>query len=283
MDTAEEVRRHLHSLHEAVWELAAVVLGLREATSTEPEQRHAAEQVLAEAGVVVASPYGVVPAAGLAPATGGDNSRLAAQASTALLQAAAVVSGAGAWAGQDDDAIVAQGRASAQAAPMFKTLLLPRLAGLEELLTGPSPAMLDVGVGVAAMAVAFCAEFPRLQVVGLDLFDRALELARRTIEGAGVGDRIELRHQDVASLQDRDVFSLAWLPAPFIPRAAIDAAMPRLVSALVPGGWLLVGHGRFDGDSRAAAITRFQTAVFGGTALDRQEARRLLEGAGSSR
>ena len=36
METADEVRGHIHVLHEAVWELAAIVMALREAGATDP-------------------------------------------------------------------------------------------------------------------------------------------------------------------------------------------------------------------------------------------------------
>jgi hypothetical protein len=205
---------------------------------------------------------------------------LAAQAATGILQSAAVLSGANAWTGQDDEAILAQGRASAQGAQAFKMFAVPMLEGLGDLLSGASPVMLDVGVGVAAMAVAYCEAFPGLKVVGLDVLPRALELARRTIDEAGMADRIQLRHQDVATLEDRDAFCLSWLPAPFVPRAAIDAGLPRMVGALVPGGWLVIGHGKFADRRLSNALTRFQTVAFGGTAINGDEARDLLRGVG---
>jgi trans-aconitate methyltransferase len=154
------------------------------------------------------------------------------------------------------------------------------MTGLGDLLLAPSAFMLDVGVGVGAMAVAYCEAFPGLRVVGVDTFPRALELARVTIDEAGMADRIEVRRQDVAALEERDVFCLGWLPAPFIPRAAIDAGLPRMVSALVPGGWLVVGHGKFGDRGLSNALTRLQTVAFGGTALNGDEAQDLLRGVG---
>jgi methylase of polypeptide subunit release factors len=140
--------------------------------------------------------------------------------------------------------------------------------------------MLDIGIGVAAMAVAYCQAFPRLRVVGLDVFPRAVELAQQTIDQAGMADRIEVRQQDMATLEDRDVFCLAWLPAPFVPRPAIDSGLPRVVAALVPGGWLVVGHGKFADQRLSNALTRFQTVAFGGTPLSGEEAQDLLRDVG---
>jgi hypothetical protein len=280
METSDEVRAHLNALHEAVWELAAIVLALRGPATTDPDERRAAERVLLEAGLMVSSSDGVQAGPGLTEVIGEDAMRVAAQAAAPILQSAALLSGARAWASQDDEAVLAQGRASAQGAQPFKMFAVPMMEGLGDLLSGPSPVMLDVGVGVAAMAVAWCEAFARMRVVGLDVFPRALELARRTVDEAGMADRIELRHQDVADLTDREVFSLAWLPAPFVPRAALDAGLPRIVTSLVPGGWVVVGHGRLGEPGLSSALTRFQTVGFGGTAIDNDEAQDLLRGVG---
>jgi hypothetical protein len=191
-----------------------------------------------------------------------------------------MLSGAKHWSAQDDEALQAQGRASAQGAELFKQFLIPNVPGLEALLTGPSPVMLDVGVGVAAMAVAWCQAWPGLQIVGLDVFDRALELAEHNVADAGLTDRIELRHQDIADLEDENAFCLAWLPAPFIPPPAMQAGLVRIAAALAPGGWIMLGHGRFSENPLSSTVTRFQTVAFGGTPLDDGEAQSLLKRVG---
>ena len=114
MDSANDVRAYLNGLHQAVWELAAIALALRTSDIEEPDQRTAAERVLVEAGMLEVSPGGVHPVSALVEAAGGDETRVAAQAATAILQSAALLSGADSWTGQDDEAILAQGRASAQ-------------------------------------------------------------------------------------------------------------------------------------------------------------------------
>jgi hypothetical protein len=280
MDSADDVYAHIHRLHESVWELAAIALALRDPATTDPDQRRAAEDVLVAAGLLEVTPTGVRPAPGLSQATGDDSTNLAAQASTGILQAAGFLAGANAWTTQDDEALLAQGRASAQAARAFQAFAVPAMDGMADLLAGPTPVMLDVGVGVAAMAVAYCQAFPRLRVVGLDVFPRALDLARRTISDAAMTERIELRHQDVATLDDCNRFCLAWLPAPFVPRAALEAGLPLLARSLVPGGWLAVGHGKFDASGLSDALTRLQTVAYGGTPLSGDGAQALLRGAG---
>jgi hypothetical protein len=205
MQNADDVRARLNVLHEAVWELAAIALAFRDGTSVDPALRRSAERVVVENGMLCDDGNVARPTPGLAEAAGADGAMLAAQSATAILQAAAVLSGANAWTSQDDAAILAQGAASAQAVRGFKAFAVPMMAGLADLLSGPSPVMLDVGVGVAAMAAAYCQAFPTLRVVGLDVFPRALELAHETVERAGVAHRVELRSQDVATLEDRDL------------------------------------------------------------------------------
>jgi hypothetical protein len=281
METPAEAGGQLHRLHESVWQLAAIALTLRKPASI--DLQHAAERVVLEAGLGSLDGGVVQFASGLRQwieLTGDDPTKLASQAAAPILQTAALLSGAKQWTSQDDEALLAQGRASAQGAAPFKMFMVPAMEGLGDLMTGSSPVMLDVGVGVAAMAVAWCQEFPGLHIVGLDVFPRALQLARRTVEDAQMTDRIELRQQDIAELDDHDAFCLVWLPAPFIPPDAINVGLPRIVDALVPGGWVALGHGKFDGDSLSSAITRFQTVAFGGTPLDNDEAEGLLRRVG---
>ncbi len=283
MDSPERVASYIQDRHQAVWELAAVSLLLRGESAVDPTLYEAAREVAVTAGLCVVVDGAVRLAPGveaLVEQRGGELSMVAAQTAAPVLQAAAVLGGTRAWGDQDDEALVAQGRASAQGVAQFKQMAIPAMEGLDELLAAPGSAMLDVGVGVAAMAIAYCEAFPSLRVVGIDLLPRALELARQAVTTAGLEDRVELRLLDVADLDVVDAFCLAWLPAPFLPGPALMAGIRRIAVALVPGGWVVVGHGKLDEDPAANAITRFQTAAFGGTALDAGEARRLLVDSG---
>jgi hypothetical protein len=283
METPEEAGAHLNQLHEGVWQLAAINLALRDPATVSSDLRYAAGQVVAAASLGSTDERALRLGPGLAQLVdllGGDQSNLASQASAPILQAAAVLSGATDWTRQDDEALLAQGRASAQGAGPFKMFAVPMMDGLGELLSGPSPVMLDVGVGVGAMAVAWCETFPRLHIVGVDVFPRALELASGLVADADLADRIELRNQDVIDLDDRDIYCFAWLPAPFIPPNTLEACVPRIFAALVPGGWIGLGHGKFGANPLSDAITRLQTVAFGGTPLDNDDAQLLLGRAG---
>jgi hypothetical protein len=51
----------------------------------------------------------------------------------------------------------------------------------------------------------------------------------------------EFRSQRVELLADESVFTLAWLPGPFIPASIAAIALERIHRALTPGGWLIFG------------------------------------------
>jgi len=140
--------------------------------------------------------------------------------------------------------------------------------------------MLDVGTGVAAMAVAYAERYPMLTVVGLDVLPRVLELAAETVAASSAADRVVLREQNVAGLSEADTYALGWLPAPFIPEAALRSGSTRVAISLVSGGWLVLGHGKLSGDPLDVALTRFKTAAYGGTALTDSEAQSQLLEAG---
>jgi hypothetical protein len=206
-----------------------------------------------------------------------DRVGVSAQAAAPLLQTSALLrSGGNLWADQPDEAILAQGRASAQGAAAFAQLGLPVLTGLVEAFSTPGVRMLDVGTGVAALAASYAALFPELTVVGIDVMPRVLAMAEQLLRDSDVADRVVLREQSVADLTDDSAYALAWLPAPFVPEPAVRAGTPRLTRALAPGGWLLVGHGKFDEDPLDNALTRFKTVCYGGTALDDGQAQALL-------
>ena len=90
----------------------------------------------------------------------------------------------------DDDTLVAQGRTSAVAGPLLATMVASQLAGLSERLAQPGATVLHVGTGVAESACALAEALPSVRVVGIDVLDRALRLADRTITEHGLADRV---------------------------------------------------------------------------------------------
>jgi hypothetical protein len=268
---AAELPELLHTWDTGAWCLAALVTAVR-ADGT-PGLTAAAAEVMTAAGA----------AAGLATDPDTSPGQVASQAAAPLLQTSTLISGGGsAWSGQSDEALRAQGEASAQSARAFVRFILPQLGDLAARLDQPGARMLDVGTGVAALAVAYAETFPHLHVLGLDVLDRALKLAQQTIAASDAAGRVSVRRQDVAEFADDDGFDLAWFPAPFIPDQAWRTGLPKVAAALRPGGWLIVGHGKFSGGPLDDAIDRFKTVAFGGTPLNDAEAQQALAGQGLS-
>ena len=203
--------------------------------------------------------------------------QLSGMAAAPLLQAAAVAGGGyESWNTQSDSALTAQGRASGSTAILFTRFVLPHFGDLADRLTRPGARMLDVGTGIGALATGFAQSFPQLHVTGIDIMARVLEIARTHVRATPVASRVEFRRQGVEDLTDEACYDLAWIPAPFVPESVFSAGIGRIVTALRPGGVLMVGHGLSGGSDLAAAITHFKTAIYGGTALDGPSAREVL-------
>jgi protein-L-isoaspartate O-methyltransferase len=258
---------------QAAWFLAALA---RVAADDGPADITAAARQLLSACGITGAPGHPVPGGDAAAAR-----QIASLASAPLHQAAAVASGrAIAWSDQSDQALLAQGRASAFGARAFPQLVLPAMGDLGSRLAAPGARMLDIGTGVAASAVALAEIFPLLHVLGIDVLDRSLELARQNIAASDVSARVTVRKQDMADFTDDTGFDLAFLPAPFVPRPAVEAGLPRVAAALRPDGWMLLARGKFSGTPAEDALTRLKTLVYGGTPLGEAEASDLLRSAG---
>jgi predicted O-methyltransferase YrrM len=270
---APDLQATIQAWDQAAWSLAALALAAR--GDGPPELTAAAGDLLAATGLT-AEPRGPLRELGTSTPR-----QIASQAATALHQASALASGRGYhWAAQSDEALLAQGKASAQAAVPMARFLLPMMGDLADRLAAPGARMLDVGTGVAAAAVGFAQLFPQLHVLGIDILDRALDLARQAIAASDAAARVTVRKQDVADFADDAGFDVAWLPAPFIAQPALRSGMPRAAAALRTGGWLIVGHGKFGGTPVQDALTRLKTIAYGGTPLDEGAACHLLRNAG---
>ena len=152
---------------------------------------------------------------------------------------------------------------------------LPQLEGLAARLEGSDATFLDVGTGVARLAIAMARKWPSLRVVGLDVWGPSLALARRNVAEAGLEARIALREQPGEDLPDEGAFDLAWLPAPFVPPHALGRVVERVHRALRPGGWLLFAAAKPGEDLRGAAL-RFRVALYGGAPSTQPEIEKLL-------
>lgn len=197
---------------------------------------------------------------------------LLAAVQTSLRQALDLVehpeSGA-AWTHADAELLQAQGRASAGVAGLFLAAGLGR----------PDARILDIGTGVAHLAIAFLRAYPQATLVGIDPWAPALEIARANVADAGLGARITLCETTVEDLQDEEGFDLVWFPSSFIPEAVIDAALARVHQLTRPQAEVVVAL-REDDDALVAAAENLKTARSGGAILTTDDAAARLERAG---
>ncbi|WP_331764564.1 class I SAM-dependent methyltransferase [Streptomyces anthocyanicus] len=267
-------------LDAAAWALAAMVATMRDATGAPLadvlEADPARTAVLEAAGLVrregaVLTPHPSLAYADEATARSAVEARLSSlrQVVAAAAQDPAGASGSG-WADQDDAVLLHQGRASAMTGRALATRVVPALSGLADRLGAAGSRILDVGTGIAALALVLAQEFPRSEVVGIDTLQRALGLARAELAAAepNVVGRVSLRHLDVADLAERAVYDLVWLPVPFLSEAALTAAVPRLTDALRPGGWIVVGTNPAAPDPLRQAVAGWNAVRNGGNSYD---------------
>jgi SAM-dependent methyltransferase len=134
---------------------------------------------------------------------------------------------------------------------------------LEKTLRGPG-AFLDVGTGVGWLAIEAAHVWSAMKVVGIDPWETALNLARENVASSDVAERIELRAQGVEQLDDRDAFTLAWMPGVFLSHDIVADALQRTRQALKPSGWLVFGLYASPPDPLGEALTALRTVRSGG-------------------
>jgi release factor glutamine methyltransferase len=131
-----------------------------------------------------------------------------------------------------------------------------------EHLDGGQPAVLDVGTGTGAIALAIADEHPGAQVTAIDASKDALALARENLDLLGINGRVLLIEHDLTEGLGRDSFDLVVSNPPYVepedietlqpevrdwePRVALvahgaTAAVARAATeALRPGGWVVL-------------------------------------------
>jgi len=183
------------------------------------------------------------------------------------------------WRTLDPVIVEAQARLSMGATQAMIAAMFPRL-GVVERLSRKGAAALDVGAGAAGVCIALCRAFPELRVVGVEPAPEALDLARRNVAQAGLGDRVELRAQGVEDLADDGVFDFVHLAQMFIPDDAMARGARGVYRALAPGGWLVTAAVSAHGTELAQAVSRFRGASWGGGVRFPEDVVRILREAG---
>lgn len=187
------------------------------------------------------------------------------------------------WSFTDPDVLQAQGDLSLAQFDMVSRMVLPNLESLPERLNSDGALALDVGCGVAGGAIGLCRAFAKLKVVGLEPASVPLELARMNVTTAGLDSRITLRHEKVEALDEDSVYEMAWLPQMFLPDEVLSAALPRLLRAIKPGGWLLTAAMSPPAADLAGALARLRNTLFGGRSRNAEALQKLLVDAGFAR
>jgi 2-polyprenyl-3-methyl-5-hydroxy-6-metoxy-1,4-benzoquinol methylase len=238
-------------------------------------------------GVVTADGDRYQLAPGVLPSLAtGARAALRGEYRSALLQAAAYLRAAShpgrpGWGHTDPLILQAQGDGSSQFAAALRTRLAPELGDLSVRLAGSGARFLDVGVGVAALTIAMCNEFPALTAVGVDPHDVPLSLARANLAAAGLEERVELRSTTIQELRDEAAFDVVWLPTCFLGRSeVVAAALARIRAALRPGGWVLVPALNPAAGEGQRAVWSLVLESWGGPVLNAPEVEALLGDSG---
>jgi SAM-dependent methyltransferase len=182
------------------------------------------------------------------------------------------------WTYEDPIVLQAMGQASRRVVHAIAELATRR-PRLRATLEGPG-VLLDIGTGVGWLAIEAARTWPALDVVGIDIWEPALALARKNCADSGLSRRIALRRQDVRRVDERDAFSLAWLPGPFIPRDIVDSALERVRDAVRPGGWIVFGLYAPAPDRLGEALKNLRIVRGGGHPWSVAEVETLLSGLG---
>jgi protein-L-isoaspartate O-methyltransferase len=175
------------------------------------------------------------------------------------------------WTFTDPDVLDGWGRGSM----MVPALLAGGAPGLHDI-----SSFLDVGTGVGLLAVAAAGVWPNATIVGIDQWEPSLVRARENVKEAGLDDRISLRREDVADLDEVDQYDCAWIPSFFLTEPTLITALPKITRAVRPEGWIALGRMASPPDPLTEAVSMLRTVRGGGCALETKDAVGLLERSG---
>jgi SAM-dependent methyltransferase len=166
------------------------------------------------------------------------------------------------WVYEDPVVLQVLGQASRLVVRAIEALAAKRPV-LKETLERPG-LFLDIGSGVGWLAIEAARSWPSFRVVGIDPWEPALSLARQNLAGSDVADRVTFRAEGLESLKESEKYSLVWLASPFIPKAVVEDALPKIQQSLKPGGWFVFGLFNGPPTPLAEALTKLRIVRNGG-------------------
>jgi SAM-dependent methyltransferase len=181
----------------------------------------------------------------------------------------------GDWDQVDEAILQGVGRLSMAITTAFRAAS-ETLPGFGERLESPGSTFLDVGTGTGWLAIATARMFPAVHVTGIDIFEPALRLARLNVADEGLQERIDVKVQNAADIDQEDAYDVIWLPLPFMPRAIVPQAVAACRRALRHGGWLLPGTFAGPGDRLSQLLVDLRTVRSGGHPWQASELVELL-------
>jgi hypothetical protein len=104
-------------------------------------------------------------------------------------------------------------RSSTPDSRVWTTSVLPQApAALERLERGGR--LLDIGAGAGVALLHYAQRFPVAEIVGIELDEPSIDLARRLLADAGLTDRVEIRRGDANELDDAEAYDLVTTSSP---------------------------------------------------------------------
>lgn len=180
------------------------------------------------------------------------------------------------WQVEDQPLLQAMGRASSGAFDRILGLAKTR-PSLHQALGGR---FLDVGTGVAGIALRAAETCPDLEVDAIDIWEPALRLAAANVAASRHAGRIQVRREDITRLEPASRYTLAWLPTMFLNRAVVEQAVARIAAASRPGGWLVAAMYTQPEDPFMAVMSSLRTLRSGGEVTNPAELEALLRARG---
>jgi len=263
--------RELTVIAQAMGALGAELRIRQSGTAGDPQVRPALQAVVNSISPNLLD--GVTPAQA---ATGISQLTYALQEALDLIREPARAPG---WSYTDPSILQERGRGSGALATNIANYLRRERPALAAILQEDCT-FLDVGTGAAWIAIEAAKIWPAMRVVGIDILEPALALAQANIAAAGLADRISLRLQSVADLDDERAFDLVWLPTMFIPRQIVEDTLPRIARAMKSGGILLFGMFAGGPDAQSETVANLLTIRCGGHPWKKDEIDACLAASG---